>query len=141
LIGRKADVRCGLYRLRRFRSSKEEDMIADTTPPSGAEGHGPATTIGWSDPQLVAGGRLTRWDVHLRLFGNMMERFAVPSVDTLSPRQLAQLRAAMKRCAACPSVSRCELWMASTRGIRGADAFCPNAAAFARLALREAPRA
>jgi len=71
---------------------------------------------------------------HAELMGEMMRRFGVLEGGDISMTGATNLERAARVCMGCRSVAECESWMAQSKGTEGAEAFCPNARIFARLA-------
>ncbi len=71
---------------------------------------------------------------HAKLMGEMMRRFGVLEAGDISMTGATNLEHAARVCMGCRSVAECENWMATTKGTKGAEAFCPNARKFAALA-------
>ena len=71
---------------------------------------------------------------HAKLMGQMMKRFGALDADSLSLNDAINLEGAARRCMGCRSVEECEHWMATTKGTKGAEKFCPNARLFAEMA-------
>lgn len=63
------------------------------------------------------------------LFHEMMARYSYDQHPDLAKRSWI-LAEGMLRCQACNATRRCEAWLGDVHNRMGAEAFCPNVAAF-----------
>ncbi len=74
-----------------------------------------------------------------RRMTGMMRRIDLDPTARGTPRALAMLKVARRRCGTCPGEDLCDRWLAGE--VRGGNVFCPNAQTFRLFEARDAATA